>query len=286
MKEGRGSVINMDFVVNTCLADKSEFTTHNYQQLLHWGSLGVIQLNLYVINNIKVAYLPINTTNFTVDLPIDYVDYTKVSVCQCGRAVTLGLNNNLCLPRKTDACGEPLSSVMQSVNSCESDCGCGCNNSGSCGCCSGGFGSGLGGLPSSSLYGFYFINHYRGGQYVGEYFSVGGGFAQSYYRIDKERAQIVLSNEVVGDEIMLEYISSGVEVDGSSIIPIQALEALRAYIHWQAVKFNKRASQGSKDALSIEYKHELNKLRAFELSFTKQEVLDTIYKTYKLGPKR
>jgi len=272
--EKKGTYKNLSYIVHTVQNDLGDYSTTNFQRLLQMSVQGLRQLNLYSsINNIKVAYLTVNS-NQTVDLPDDYVDYTKIGFCKGGQIITLGQNDQLCLPRKSNDCGEPLSSKLHSVSNDAQ----GAANSDDFGAFSP-FGFGFG-------YGYYFAAHFRNGQYIGELFGLGGGFAQAYYRIDKENWQIALSDVVPQDEIILEYKSDGSSADGSTVVPPEAIEALTMYVHWRIIEFDKRAPAVDKQRKRALLLEEETKLRAFKLAFTMAEYYDSFYASIKSGPKR
>ena len=258
---------NLDYCVNTVLSELNDYSTTNYQKYLQLAIRGFRQLNLMTLPNIKVEYLTVNTDNNTVDLPYDFVDYTKVGVCRGGQIVTLSLNESMCMPRKNCKCGGTLSSILNSVDS----------------------------VTDTSLQGFYsvygnsgyfFASHFRNGQYVGEMYGMGGGFNESYFRIDKQRHQIAFSDVLNGAEIVLEYISSGIERDGSAIIPVQAVEVIIAYIHWQRIYHNPLVPMNEKQEKKQNYIEEETMLRHFEFAPTVTEIMDTFYQSYKSSPKR
>lgn len=261
---------NLDYCVNTVLAELNDYSTTNYQKYLQLAIRGYRQLRLFTLPSIKVEYLTVNTDNNTVDLPYDFVDYTKVGLCRGGTVVTLSLNESLCLPRATCKCGDSLSSVLNST-----------------------------GTPDESIlqnffsvqgsafnYGYFFASHFRNGQYVGEMYGMGGGFNEAYFRIDKQRHQIAFSDAIQGGEIVLEYISNGIEADGSAVIPVQAVETVIAYIHWQRLWHNPKVPMNEKILKKENYIEEETMLRHFEFAPTIDEIMDTFYASYKSSPKR
>lgn len=213
---------------------------------------GFIDMNLYHISNVQVAYLKVNRDN-TVDLTDDYIDYNKVGIEVNGRVWTLGLNENLALPRGM-ACGEDIRKVVS-------------------------------GNPNSYglNYGYYFPDHIRNGRFIGGLYGIGGGWNVAYYRIDKERHQIVLDGRVPKCEIVLEYVSTGVSITRQTLIPQVCLEPLIAFVNW---KTTPRERMGERAQAENSYIMEIEKLRAFENSMTADEFRDVIYQSFYAAPKR
>lgn len=259
MSKDTNGIVNLDYIVNLVLMDLDDYSMTKYKKFLQYAILGYQDLNLYTMQNIKVAYLPVNE-NKTVDLPIDYVDYTKIAIDAGGKLETLTLNEDLMLPRTTDDCGNDTNL-----------------NTGACSVDDIVF-------PN---YGYYFAPHYRNGQYVGELYSgLGEGGTNGQYRVDTDKRQIAFSSDLVAETVVLEYKSSGVSGDGATNIPRQCVEALRAYVHWKRKEYNDKVAQSEKARLQNNYYIEYEKLRDFVFDFTINEYYESRASSYKMIPKR
>ncbi len=259
MSQDTNGIVNLDYVVNLVLMDLDDYSMTKYKKFLQYTIMGYQDLNLYTMQNVKVAYLPVKA-NKTVDLPIDFVEYTKIGYDSGGSVAVLGHNENLMLPRLTDDCGN---TTNENEGGCEADSLI---------------------FPN---YGYYFAPHYRNGQFVGELYSgIGDGQTDGQYRVDLDRRQIAFNSDLAATTIILEYKSSGVGGDGSTNIPRQCVEALRSYVHWQRKRHNDKTARNEKIALQQEYYIEFEKLRDLEFSFTYNEYLDSRRRTYSSIPKR
>ncbi len=250
-------VKDLSYIVHQVMSDLQE-GTENYEQYLQWAIFCcTTDINLKYCEKLKAVYLTMSDVK-TVDFPSDMLAYSKIGICYRGVVINLGLNNNLCLARGKDDCGN-LEEIIREV-----DCG-----------------------TTDSMYGYYgYVGHFRNGQYVGEMYGMGGGFAGSYYRIDKELQQIVFTSEVPDGVILLEYKSSGIEDDGSMLVEQKTLQAIRAFVHWQRKEHNDGVSLGEKERLQRDYHRELAKLADMEGGFTASEYLDMHYRTTGLSPQR
>jgi len=248
---------NLDYVVKSFLSEIGETTLHNYERVLQIVIRGYNEMNLYSLPAIKVVYLTVGD-NLTVDLPSDYLHYTKIGVNIAGRFVTLGLNKEIVIPKALDACGEALN-----TGDTTSD------------------------YSDYWTEGYYYAPHFRGGQYVGEQFSAGGGFSRyGYYRIDEQNHQIALSSVVAGSQIILEYKSNGMDCEGGTLIPVVAIEPLIEWVHWRMAKANPRRPQSQKEANRRDYIDKFLMMKEYFDSFTMDEFLDTMYTNTKQVPKR
>lgn len=259
MGKDTAGFVNLDTCVRSVMSDLNDFSFHNYRPLLNLAAEGFTELNLFAVDNIKSVILPINE-NFTVDLPKDYIDYLKVGIFINGKVWTLGYNKDIALPRDVNECGLTIPSI---INCSDNDTKIN--------------------FPS---WGFYFSNHFRNGQYVGELYGFGGGFNFSYYRIDREKRQIVLTDTIAKGTIILEYQSSGVSAEGATVIPKQAMRAVKEYIHWKRLEYDDKVPLSTKQRREEQYYIQFEMLRTLENMFTLEEYLDHTYQESQSTPRR
>lgn len=210
------------------------------------------ELNLYHLPNIAVKRYTPNSTNL-FKLPQDYADYTKVGMNINGEMWTLGLNKHLVKPRE-EACGDRIP-----VHS----------NSGH--------------VPRG---GYVFADHYHHGQLVSGLLGLGGGWNYGYFDIDIEERILSVKGALPKNEVILEYISSGVRKDGTTMIPLEAVAPMREYLLAEHYKRDDKYGRG--DVLDQERRVDkaLDKLDRFIETPTLDELLDIFYESYKQGAKR
>lgn len=252
-------IVTLDYIVRLVLMDLDDYSLAFYKKYLQYAILGFQDVNLFTIQSLRVAYLPLNQNTKSVDLPDDFIMYSKIGFNKGGELATFSINKDLMLTRDTDSCGNLLND-----NATGQDSGIG---------------------PFYNLE--YYTPHYRNGQFVGEMFGgTGNKNADGEFRIDKELRKITFGSEVSASEIILEYKSSGVSGDGSTVVPREYIEVLRAYVHWQRKEYNDKMAQSEKDRLRRRYTDEFEKVRNLEFSFTIEEYYDSTRSTYKQSPKR
>jgi len=149
----------------------------------------------------KVAHLQVNSLR-QAPLPSDFMRYSKIALNVGGRLITLGLDPNMSIPTTMEACG-----FDQMSN------------------------------PNVSNQGVFFIDHTWRGTYYPALFGMGGGFNEAYYRIDPTNTFIQLSNGIEGKDIVLEYLSTGKDVNSQTLVPHYYIEPMRNYIIWQLAEF-------------------------------------------------
>ncbi|MBK5202089.1 MAG: hypothetical protein JJE45_00005, partial [Prolixibacteraceae bacterium] len=66
-------------------------------------------------------------------------------------------------------------------------------------------------------------------------------------------------------------MSSGLKTDGSSLIPREAIPALRSYVLWQMVESDQRVAYNERERRKREHEESVEALRFFQSSFTVDE---------------
>ena len=238
----------LEEVIKSLLIQQGENTEHKYMQYLDIAIRGLKELTFDILQQVKTETLTVND-NLTVDLPCDYVNYTRIGICRPhGRIETLGYDEYLCIQSKIDCCGASDAHDFSETTSV-----------------SGG--------------------NSRNGELTGGWYGLGGGYRNGYYRIDRERNQIALSSELSGGSIVLEYISDGSNVDGAMKVNALAEEALRAYIWWKLIQRKANIPPSEKEAARRDFYNEKRIARARIVNFTPDQAWRISRKQVKQSPK-
>ena len=255
-----GTYKNLDYVVSRVQSDIQDYSTAGYQRLLQMAINGYKELNYAILPVIKTKYLTLSSIN-TIDFPCDYVDYVVVGLVSGGQVITLSANPKIPLARKKDDCGNE---VVEKVSATQSDDSLR--------------------LP---LLGFNYASSHRGGQYVGERYARGGGFNRyGYFRVDHDMRRFQFQNTIPNVEVLLEYKSTGIDAMGDALLPDYATQALVDYVHYQRLRFDRRATATDKAMAFQEYSRQFIVLRKKALKFTMSEYLDAKYANVHMGIKR
>jgi len=238
-------------VVASIMNRLKDYSMRNYSFLEQIVIEGYTELNLWHLDNIEVVYLKMSEAK-AVSLPCDFVDWTKIGIPINGKLRVITNHKKILLPRKFPD-GEPVGNT---------DSG------------------------ETSDVNIYFIDHIRSDQYMGGLYGVPGGVDKVYYRFDRENRQLVFSGAAPRSEIVLEYISSGVNLEGGTIIPIEAVPALRAYALWQNIENDRKTPLNEKERKKSQYEEEVEKLRFFQSSFTADEYKRHVFKHARQSAKR
>ena len=248
-------LVTIRYVVMQVLNRLQDYSMKQYKRLTQIALEGFGELNLFHLDaGLEVVYLHMSIGK-TVDLPGDFIDYTKIGFPVNGKLRVITKHDNLLLPRLFDdtdvAVGNADAGEDEGVNNF-----------------------------------IFFQDHFRNGQFIGGLYGLPGGLDTAFYRVDKEHRQIVFSGTTPRSEIVLEYISDGVKADGSSLIPREALGALRTYILWQKDENDSRVPLNAKLRLEDQHEKAIEALRSFQNAFTADEYKRMVWSTVRQSIKR
>ena len=243
----------INYVVMSVLNRLRDYSMRHYSFLEQIIIEGYTDLNLWHLDNIEVVYLRMSDAK-TVDLPCDYVDYIKIGVPVNGVIRVLTHHDRMLLPRKF-ADGEDVGNTDAGKTK----------------------------TPTGSIF---FLDHFRNGQFIAGLYGIPGGIDSAYYRIDRESRTIIFTGFIARGEVVLEYISSGINLAGTTVIPREAVPALRAFAIWQLIENDSKVPAGEKERKKAQYEEQLQAVRSFQNTFTADEYKRHVYKHTRQSPKR
>lgn len=250
---------DLDYIIRNVLAATEENSLNRYQTYLQFAVRGFRELSLQCSTVTKIKYIEM-LDNKAIDLPMDYVKYLKIGIVINGHVVILGSDPTLALNEDYSACGDPLEIAMNSDRNTD---------------------------LSFLNFGYWWTNGFHNGQYVGGIYGLGGGYNKyGYYRVNEEKNQIQFTSNIPTETIVLEYISDGLNPDGTASVPVEAVECLIAWVHWKRLEFKKGVTGQERADAERRYIVEFNKLKHFKLMFTMQEYLDVYRSNVHGSPKR
>ena len=209
--------ITIDSVINDYI-DESEQSVHKYAKLYNIAVRGMEKLGLDFFYKIRTVKIPIDTTNYTAELPNDYISYTKIGVLNSvGEIIPLKFNNKMTYYADQQPNRLALTQDDTLATWYQSDLplwynywdGYGFNN--------------IYGLPSGS-------------PFVGS------------FNIDDSNGVVLLNEYFYYSYLMIEYLSSG-NPDEPFRIPIQFREALLSWLAWRdiaSMPSNRKGNLGDK----------------------------------------
>lgn len=232
---------------------------------------GVRDMGFDMLKVIRSLKLPVSSNN-TVELPDDYVDWTKVGVVGTDNVVyVLRENKNLNISQKYDT----VDGITYDID-----------------------GDGLnervddktptGNAPSSEglsegFNSYIFRNYVYNGD-AGRLYGIGGGSFAGDFRVNADQNRIELKSNSSISEVVIEYVADEARSTNPRV-HVYAEEALRAYMYYKLIERKSSVPANEKQRARAEYYNERRIANARLKSFTKEEALKTIRKNFKQAPK-
>ena len=195
--------ITLDSIINDYI-DESEQSVHKYAKLYNIAVRGMEKLGLDFFYKIRSVKIPIDTTNYTAQLPNDYISYTKIGVLNsAGEIIPLKFNSKMTFYADQQPDRLALTQDDTLATWYQKD------------------------VPLWFNYwdGYGFQNIYglpSGSPFVGQ------------FNIDDSNGVVLLNEYFYYSYIMIEYLSSG-NPQETFRVPIQFREALIAWLSWRDI---------------------------------------------------
>ncbi len=242
------------YIVMSVLNRLRDYSMRHYSFLEQIVIEGYTDLNLWHLNNIEVVYYKMSDAK-SVPLPPDFVDYCKVGIPIGGKIRVITRNPNILLPRTYED-----TDPEEEVGHTDAD--------------------------NTSSGAIFFVDHFRNGQFVAGLYGLPGGLDHTEWNIDWERRQLVFGGSIPRTEIVLEYISSGINLSGGTIIPREAAPALRQYALWQIIENDHKVSANEKERKKQQYEEQVEALRSFQSTFTIDDYKRSVWRSTHQSIKR
>jgi len=195
--------ITIDSVINDYI-DESEQSVHKYAKLYNIAVRGMEKLGLDFFYKIRSVKIPIDTTNYTAELPNDYISYTKIGVLNSvGEIIPLKFNNKMTYFADQQPDRLPLTQDNTLATWYQSD------------------------LPL-------WFNYWDGYGFQNIYGLPSGSPFVGSFNIDDSNGVVLLNQYFNYSYLMIEYLSSG-NPDEPFRIPIQFREALLSFLAWRDI---------------------------------------------------
>lgn len=264
--------ISIDQIVNDFLltADGDDYVNNvSGIALRNYALRGIREMGFDIMKRIKSLKLEINQENSTVELPDDFVDYTKIGVVGGDGLIYVfaeNKNQNTAMQYVTDISGNPIDSNSDGVYDRED---------------AKFVAQGRGTMSDFENYSFRnFL--YEGN--IGRAYGIGGGKYSGEFRINNEQNRIELYSTSNYNEVVIEYIADEARSENPSV-HVYAESALRAFVYYKIVERKASVPMAEKSRARQEYYNERRLANARLKSFTKEEAFKTIRKNFKQSPK-
>lgn len=262
-------------IVNNMLLTRDEDDYGKYMnawQLMTFGKECIRnELAVDLAGYVKSVKLTVNETLNTAELPIDYLDYTKIGVLDKKNEVrVLYVNDKINIAGSIlfDAGGAPIldSDGRNTTGDKEMDAQCVNQN--------------------NSLNNYYLFHNYWNGEDNGAVYGLGGGKNQfGYYRINDMDNRIDLDTCFDYSEgIILEYIGDE-SMAQNPMIPFEAEAMVRDYIYFRMIAYKRNVPQSAVQVAERRFRQSKRRANFKRKMFTKAEALQQINRRYQQTPK-
>jgi len=199
----------LDTITRRTLLERSLPIHYYFERLLH-HSTAIRELSFDTLKIVNTLLLPINASDYTIDLPSDCVDVVAVSP-PGGQLKPLPQNDDLTSIRYHDTSGNFAPPPFPDLNK---------------------NGTTIFGYLGSWYNWYWNINDY--GESTGRYFGARGASDYNGYKVIKERRQIQLPRSMNCGSLAVMYISDGQRVDNATQVDVEAISCIQSFGDWQA----------------------------------------------------
>jgi hypothetical protein len=264
-------IIN-DFII-TMAEDDFAGTASDNQVRTH-ALRGIREFGFDVSNKIRSLKLTINSANNTVELPDDYVGWSKIGVVGSDNLVyVLGENKNINYSQAYDAGSGVKAPTSATANDSDND---GVYDRIDDKTSTGDVGT------QSGFNSTIFRDYYYGAQNA--IYGAGGGRYRGEFRVNLDQNRIEISPMSGVSEIVIEYVADEARSKNPEV-HVYLEEALMSYMYYKIIERRSSVPANEKARARQEYYNERRKANSRMKTFTKEEALKTIRKNFKQSPK-
>jgi len=264
-------IIN-DFIITMAEDDFAGNASDN--QIRTHALRGIREMGFDISNKVRSLKLTINSANNTVELPDDYVGWSKIGVVGTDNLVyVLGENKNINYSQAYDNGSGVKAPTSATASDNDSD---GVydriddkTSTGDVGIQSG-FNSTI------------FRDYYYGAQNA--VYGAGGGRYRGEFRVNLDQNRIEISPMSGVSEIVIEYVADEARSKNPDV-HVYLEEALMSYMYYKIIERRSSVPANEKARARQEYYNERRKANSRMKTFTKEEALKTIRKNFKQSPK-
>lgn len=242
------SVSNISNIVNSALS-KMKFYGYGQKDYAWLENIAIRfyqdKLRGFNMPSIRVEKFPVTLATRVWTFPSDFMAYTKIAYKLHGTngISVLGLNTDMNISGDIASCAEPTPTTGSSNGVFFAD---------------GGWG-----------YGQF--------NYATPYYAMGGGFADNYYRPDFEHGCIRFLDALPVGDAFIEYLSTGKDVSGETLVPPAYRGAFEDYLSWQCC-LRKPALLNIAPVFEKDFRASMWDSNILAKGMTTQEMMDIIWK--------
>lgn len=235
----------IDSIVKQILLEQRK-PIHWYLEYLTHATSALRELHFDHLRNVKTVKLTINSYK-AVAIPCDYVDWVRVGVVANDKVKALVQSSNINRLNNFDTSGNkvkwPIDESTVSIDDFY--------------------------MWRTDIY-----------EYTGGFYNHRPDLSSTFFKVLPERGEIQLESNNGDTEIILEYISDGLDADAATKVDPYATDAIKTYVMWQVELNNRQYSKGDADYRKRLHDAAVRKLRARKNPLSKEDILNAVRKGY------
>jgi hypothetical protein len=240
-------VYYIDEIVRSALLTCGK-SIHYYMEFLHYGLKGLKEINYDSPVKVKSVRLTVDSNN-EITIPSDYVDYIRVGYEKGQYVVALTEREEFNRLMNLDSDGNqiPYPDVETDADLMYADS-------------------------------YYYSSHGNDkGEHIGRHFGHRSTYKASFMVIP-ERGKIMLDPAIKAEEIVIDYITTGIgtETNSRTTLPAYAAEAVERYILWRYNEHNQSVPMNQKVMAKEEWIHAFKRYRSREYQLSISDVLRSL----------
>jgi hypothetical protein len=208
-----------NIVREECLI-QDDLNLSNYLKYLTFAKEAIRDLKLDRKNEPTVL-VATTTSIATLAFPDDYLQWSRIGTIEGDRVKTFIVNNNLALHQTGD--DDNYSAYQPSYGAP---------------------------IAGGSAYSYNLLYNSSGSIYG---FGNGGYLNDGQFRVDTTNRRFQFSSDYTETEVYLEYIGTGLNPDGATVVDGNTSKTIKRYIRWQAIETSRTASLAEKMRAEQQY---------------------------------
>lgn len=213
----------VDKIVKSACMEEGDYGLHQYQMFLEWALECVQDFRIDSVHEVKTVIETVDSIS-TIPFPSDYVSWLKVGVKIGDRVKTLITNDRLSNHFDLDSSGNEEANERYTPNYTDS-------------------------LNATSDYtGYWFRNVLFDGISNGNIFGYGNGSqGEGDFKVDRANRRFVFTSDLVGTDLLIEYVSTGLDESSDTLVEETLRKAVKYYILWRKAQRSKSYGMGEKE---------------------------------------
>lgn len=234
------AVITIESIVDDFMIEMNTFSDSDRLRHTRFAERCITNLNMFVLGGANTKVVPVNTQLNVAYLPEDCIRIIRVGVILSnGRIYTMTLDEQLALKEETFNC--------DSEN-----------------------------IPPTATAGIPNVTDRYG--LTSKYQIRGGRSELGFYRLNESLRRLEFNPQMEMSEVVIEYVSSGLSIDGQTYVPAKVREVVIAYIKFKD-KNQTNSTYNERAELEQAYYMEVKRLNDIERP-TFDEILDVLMNTH------